>query len=84
MEETMESILDFLSNYLGEGTAFLFGITAVSVWVRKLKKTIAEISDVFATLKKAFEDDKLTKEEIQEIWKEGKEVLESFKAFGKK
>ena len=54
-------------------------IGAVGIVVLKIKDVTKELGELFVVVADALEDGKLTKEELQSIIKEAKDVLEVFK-----
>lgn len=75
----MESILQFLLDNIEIISSFILGIGALSPFLMKAKKITKELGDILVTISKALEDKKLTKEEIQSIVKEFKDIIEVFK-----
>lgn len=62
----------------------ILGIGAVWKYVSKSMAVLKEAGELLIAINTALEDQKLTKEEIEEIAKAGKEVIEAVKKLTKK
>jgi len=80
----MNLIMDYLSGNIPQLLTAVVGIGAVWVILSKAVKVLKEISELLNAIVVAFADKKLTKDEIDTIIKEAKDVPLSVKALIKK
>lgn len=80
----MNVIASYLSNNVVQLITMSLGITIVSVLFSKALKLFKEISELLQAIVVAFADKKLTKEELDIIVKEAKDVPLAVKALLKK
>ncbi len=75
----MEFSFELIAWLLTAGLAIVAAVFKV-----KYRNVLKELFDVFKALEHALEDDKITKEELQNIVKEAKEAMEAIKGLVKK
>jgi len=80
----MNLIMDYLSGNIPQLLTAIVGIGAVWVILSKAVKVLKEISELLNAIVVAFADKKLTKDEIETIMKEAKDVPLAVKAIIKK
>jgi len=80
----MNLIMDYLSGNIPQLLTAVVGIGAVWVILSKAVKVLKEISELLNAIVVAFADKKLTKDEIDTIIKEAKDVPLAVKAIIKK
>ena len=80
----MNLIMDYLSGNIPQLLTAVVGIGAVWVVLSKAVKVLKEISELLNAIVVAFADKKLTKDEIETIMKEAKDVPLAVKAIIKK
>ena len=80
----MNLIMDYLSGNIPQLLTAVVGIGAVWVILSKAVKVLKEISELLNAIVVAFADKKLTKDEIETIMKEAKDVPLAVKAMIKK
>jgi len=80
----MNLIMDYLSGNIPQLLTAVVGIGAVWVILSKAVKVLKEISELLNAIVVAFADKKLTKDEIETIMKEAKDVPLAVKAIIKK
>ena len=80
----MNLIMDYLSGNIPQLLTAVVGIGAVWVILSKAVKVLKEISELLNAIVVAFADKKLTKDEIDTIMKEAKDVPLAVKAIIKK
>jgi len=76
--------MDYLSGNIPQLLTAVVGIGAVWVILSKAVKVLKEISELLNAIVVAFADKKLTKDEIETIMKEAKDVPLAVKAIIKK
>jgi len=74
--EIFQTILDY-------AVPFAMGFGIVSIYAKKLMNLLKEVSELIGTVSTMLDDSKVTKEEIDAIVKEAKDIVEAVKAFGK-
>jgi len=80
----MNLIMDYLSGNIPQLLTAVVGIGAVWVILSKAVKVLKEISELLNAIVVAFADKKLTKDEIEIIMKEAKDIPLAVKAIIKK
>ena len=80
----MNLIMDYLSGNIPQLLTAVVGIGAVWVILSKAVKVLKEISELLNAIVVAFADKKLTKDEIETIMKEAKDIPLAIKAIMKK
>jgi len=84
----MQAVFDFLWNLVGNNWevifGFVLGVGIISVYLQKLRLLLREAAQLFLDFDKAFEDGKVSKEEMELIKKSASELWIAIKAFGKK
>jgi len=80
----MNLIMDYLSGNIPQLLTAVVGVGAVWVILSKAVKVLKEISELLNAIVVAFADKKLTKDEIDTIIKEAKDVPLAVKAIIKK
>jgi len=80
----MNLIMDYLSGNIPQLLTAVVGIGAVWVILSKAVKVLKEISELLNAIVVAFADKKLTKDEIETIMKEAKDIPLAVKAIIKK
>jgi len=80
----MSFIMDYLSGNIPQLLTVIVGIGAVWVILSKATKVLKEISELLNAIVVALADKKLTKEEIDTIVKEAKDVPLAIKALIRK
>ena len=80
----MNLIMDYLSGNIAQLLTAVVGIGAVWVILSKAVKVLKEISELLNAIVVAFADKKLTKDEIETIMKEAKDIPLAVKAIIKK
>ena len=80
----MNLIMDYLSGNIPQLLTAVVGIGAVWVILSKAVKVLKEISELLNAIVVAFADKKLTKDEIETIMKEAKDVPLAVKALIRK
>ena len=80
----MDFIMDYLSGNIPQLLTAVVGIGAVWFILSKALKVLKEITELLNAIVVAFADKKLTKEEIDTIVKEAKDVPLAVKALIKK
>jgi len=80
----MNLIMDYLSGNIPQLLTAVVGIGAVWVILSKAVKVLKEISELLNAIVVAFADKKLTKDEIETIMKEAKDVPLAVRAMIKK
>lgn len=74
-----------MTNLIAVIVSLLVGVGGTYyLYAKKVFKAAKEVADVLYKVENAFADDQLTKEEVEEIYVEGKEAIEAIKAIGKK
>jgi hypothetical protein len=74
-----EQIIGFLPNIL----SFALGVGGVMVIIKKYYRPAKEVGELLVTVAGAIEDGKVTKEELDQIVKEAKDIPEAIKAVSK-
>lgn len=80
----MSFIMDYLSGNIPQVLTVVLGVSAVWIISSKALKVLKEISDLLNAIVVALSDKKLTKEEIDTIVKEAKDIPLAVKALIKK
>ena len=80
----MEIIMDYLTGNIPQIITAVIGIGAVWLVMSKALNVLKEISELLSAIVVAFADKKLTKDEINTIVKEAKDVPLAVKALIKK
>ena len=80
----MDVIFDLIAKYLGEITAFIFGLGIVAGYYRKFKKLIREVAELFNAIDEANADGRLDAAEVVRIKNESIDVWNAVKSFAKK
>ena len=80
----MNFIMDYLSGNIPQILTAVVGIGAIWLVLSKALKVLQEISELLNAIVVAFADKKLTKDEIDTIVKEAKDVPLAIKAIMKK
>jgi len=75
--ELAQLFLAAVAAVLSVGLAIL--VRKYGVQKEKVQQTFKEFGEFLSAIAKATEDDKITKEELADIWKEGKEIFEVWK-----
>ncbi|MFH2137436.1 MAG: hypothetical protein ABII88_02870 [Candidatus Omnitrophota bacterium] len=80
----MDFLMDYVSGNIPQIITAVVGIGAVWLVLSKALSVLKEISELLSAIVMAFADKKLTKEEIDTIVKEAKDVPLAIKALIKK
>jgi hypothetical protein len=75
--------MELLSTVLNYAVPFALGFSVVSVYAAKLMNLLKEVSGLIGTISVMLDDNKVTKEEIDAVVKEAKDIVNAVKAFGK-
>lgn len=80
----MDVILQFLMDNLGTLTTSVLSVGVVWIFVAKSSKVLKEVADLLTAVVVALADKRLTKEEVETIIEEAKDIPLAFKMAIKK
>lgn len=75
----MEAILGIIMDYMGEISAFIFGIGAIAIIIGKIKTILKELIELLQTVLQALNDGTLTSTEINKIGEEAMDIVQIFR-----
>ena len=80
----MDWLWNLIVDNLGYITGAVLSLGVIALYLGKLRKLLREIAELLIDFDKAFEDGKVSKEELEIIKKDGLEVWDAVKQFAVK
>lgn len=67
------------SDIVSGSLSFIIGLGVLAPYVNKIRKVLGGVYKIISTLHIAMEDDKLSSDEVKELVKEARELIDSLK-----